>query len=148
MNQMVLFGRILYTAVFLFSVPGHFNESTIRYAASLGVPMAGLFVPLSGIIALLGAVSILVGYKAKEGAWLIVLFLAPVTLMIHKFWNIADPAAAALQQVHFMKNISMLGAAFLIAYFGSGPFSLESWTRRRSRDRHGTKMIDLTSKRW
>lgn len=148
MNLLVLFGRILYTAVFLISVPGHFSQNTIQYAASQGVPMAGVLVPLSGVIALLGAVSILIGYKAKEGAWLIILFLGPVTLMMHQFWNIADPALAAVQQVHFLKNLSMLGAAFLIAYFGSGPLSLEGRAKRRSRERHGTKMIDLTSKRW
>jgi putative oxidoreductase len=147
MNLMVLFGRIFYAAVFLISVPGLFSESTIRYAASQGVPAAEVFVPLAGIIELLGGVSILIGYRAKEGALLIVLFLAPVTLMLHKFWNIADPAAAALQQVHFLKNLSLLGAALLIAYFGSGPLSLENWTKRRSRERFGTKMIDLTSKR-
>ncbi len=147
MNQLVLFGRVLYTAVFLMSVPSHFAESTIEYAAGKGVPMAGLVVPLSGVIALLGGVGILIGYKAKEAAWLIVLFLTAVTLMIHDFWNIADPAAAALEQIHFMKNLSLLGAALLIAYFGSGPLSLDNWIKRRARERHGTKMIDLTSKR-
>ncbi len=147
MNLFILFGRIFYSAVFLISVPGFFSESTILYAAHQGVPMAEVFVPLSGIIALLGGAFILLGYRAKEGALLIVLFLAPVTLVAHKFWIITDPAAAALQQVQFMKNLSLLGAAVLIAYFGSGPFSLDDWTQRRSRDRHGAKMIDLTLKR-
>ncbi len=148
MGLMVLFGRVLYTAVFLISVPGHFTERAIQHAASQGVPAAGFLVPLLGIIALLGGLSILIGYKAKEGAWLAVLFLAPVTLMLYSFWSNADPAAAALQQDHFMKNLSLLGAALLIAYFGSGPMSLDSWMERRSRERRGAKMIDLTSKRW
>lgn len=147
MNVLVLFGRILYTAVFLVSVPGLFTETTIQYAANQGVPLAEVLVPVAGTVALLGGVSILTGYKAKAGAWLLVLFLAPVTLMLHKFWNIADPAAAALQQIHFMKNLSQLGAALLIAYFGSGPWSLDNWIKRRSRERRGTKMIDLTLKR-
>lgn len=148
MGFMVLLGRIFYTAVFLISVPGYFTESTIRQAAGQGVPSAGVLVPLAGVIALLGGLGILTGYKAKEGALLVIIFLAPATLMMHTFWDIADPAAAALQKIHFMKNLSMLGGAFLIAYFGSGPMSLESWMERRARERHGTKMIDLTSKRW
>lgn len=147
MNQQVLFGRILYAAVFLLSVPGHFTDGMIRFAASHGVPAAQVAVPLAGAIALLGGVSVLIGYKAKKGAWLLVLYLIPVTLMIHKFWNLADPAVAASQQIAFMKNLSLLGAALIVAYFGSGPMSLENWSNRRSRDRHGTKMIDLTSKR-
>jgi len=147
MNLLVLFGRLLYTAMFLVSVPGLFTESAIQYAANQGVPMAEVLVPLAGVIALLGGAGILIGYKAKKGAWLIIFFLAPVTLMLHKFWIIADPAAAALQQVHFMKNLSLLGAALLIAHFGSGPWSLDNWINRRYRERHGTKMIDLTLKR-
>jgi putative oxidoreductase len=147
MNQLVLFGRLLYTSVFLISVPGLFTESTIQYAASQGVPLAGVAVPLAGIIAFLGGVSILIGYKAKKGAWLIILFLLPTTLLMHKFWNIEDPAAAAFQQSQYLKNLSLMGAALLIAHFGSGPLSLDNWTNRRSRERHGTKMIDLTSKR-
>ncbi len=147
MNPIVLFGRILYTAVFLVSVPGLFSESTIQYAAALGVPMAEVLVPLAGAVALLGGVSLLTGYKAKKGAWLLVLFLAPVTLTLHRFWDFADPAMAALQQIHFLKNLSLLGAALLIAHFGSGPWSLDNWINRRYRERHGTKMIDLTLKR-
>lgn len=147
MNLPVLLGRILYAVVFLISVPGLFAENAIRSAANQGVPMAEVFVPLAGVIALLGGASILIGYKAKKGAWLIILFLAPVTLLLHDFWNVADPAAAALQQIQFLKNLSLLGAALLIAHFGSGPLSLDNWIDRRARWRHGTKMIDLTLKR-
>lgn len=148
MNQMVLFGRILYAAMFLVSVPGHFSDGMVLQAASQGVPLAGFLVPFWGVISLLGAVSIMLGYRAKEGAWLIIFFLAPVTLMTHTFWDISDPTTAALERIHFMKNLSLLGAAVLIAHFGSGPMSLENWIQRRSRERHGTKMIDLTSRRW
>jgi putative oxidoreductase len=147
MSLLVLIGRVLYTAMFLISVPTHFSQSSIQYAASQGVPMAGFSVPLAGIISLLGGVSILIGYKAKEGAWLIILYLLPVTLMIHNFWDITDPAAVAFQQIHFMKNLSLLGAALLIAYFGSGPMSLDGWAKRRFRARHGTAMFDLSWKR-
>jgi putative oxidoreductase len=125
MKYLVLLGRILYAAIFVMAAPGHFSAKTIAFSAGKGVPMASLAVPLSGVIAFLGGVSILLGYKAKFGAWLIVLFLVPVTIMIHNFWAISDPAQAQIQHVNFMKNLSMLGAAFLIAHFGSGPMSLD-----------------------
>jgi putative oxidoreductase len=79
---------------------------------------------LSGIIALLGGLSIALGYRARLGAWLLVLFLVPVTLMLHRFWGLSDPQAAGLQLAMFMKNVSMLGAALIIARVGSGPLSL------------------------
>jgi len=125
MRYMVLLGRIFYSTIFLMAAPGHFSEKTIGYAASHGVPLATIAVPLSGAIAFVGALSILLGYKARYGAWLVVLFLVPVTLSMHNFWAVADPAAAGMQKIMFMKNLSMLGAALMIAHFGSGPLSLD-----------------------
>ncbi len=125
MKYVVLAGRILYSAIFLISAPGHFTEKMILFAAGKGVPMAHLAVPLAGVISFLGALSVLLGYKAKVGAWLLVIFLVPVTLMIHNFWAISDPVQAQMQYINFMKNISMLGAALMIAHFGSGPLSVD-----------------------
>lgn len=125
MRYMVLLGRILYSAIFILSSFAHFSQQDVGYAASYGVPMPSVLVPLSGVIALLGGLSILLGYKARWGALLVIVFLIPVTLTMHRFWGVADPMAASLQQIMFMKNLSMLGAAFIIAYFGSGPLSIE-----------------------
>jgi putative oxidoreductase len=125
MNYLVLLGRIFYVAIFIMAAPGHFSAGTIGYAASQGVPLASIAVPVSGLIALAGGLSILLGYRAKWGAWLIVLFLVPVTVMMHNFWAMTDPNAAQIQQIMFMKNLSMLGAALMIAHFGSGPLSLD-----------------------
>lgn len=125
MKYVVLLGRILYVAIFVVSGPNHFTAGAIGYAASKGVPMASIVVPLSGIIAFVGALSILLGYKAKYGAWLIVVFLLPITFMIHNFWTYPDPMQAQMHMVNFMKNLSMLGAALMIAHFGSGPLSVD-----------------------
>ena len=120
-----LLGRILFSAIFIMSGPNHFKAETIGFAAAQGVPLASIAVPLSGIIALLGGLSIALGYRAKLGAWLIVLFLVPVTLMLHRFWGLSDPQATGLQLAMFMKNLSILGAALLITQVGSGPRSLK-----------------------
>lgn len=120
-----LLGRILFSLIFIFASYSHFYQQTIQYAAAQGVPLASFLVPLSGLMALLGGVSIFLGFKARYGAWLIILFLIPVTLIMHKFWGLTDPAQATMQHIHFMKNVSMLGGALLIAYFGSGPLSVD-----------------------
>src|SRR5215216_7998631 len=112
MKYIVLLGRILYSAMFLKSAPGHFTGQMLGYASSQGVPAASFLVPLSGILALLGGISIVLGFKAKWGAWLIVLFLIPVTFMMHAFWKETDPMQKQVQMAMFMKNISMLGGAF------------------------------------
>ena len=126
LDYVALLGRILYSSIFIFSMPGHFRAQYVGYAASQGVPLASLLVPLSGIIAGLGGLSIALGYRAKLGAWLIVLFLVPVTLTMHRFWGLSDQQAAQFQMAMFMKNVSMLGAALLITRVGSGPLSLRN----------------------
>jgi putative oxidoreductase len=126
----VALGRLLFAVIFVMAGANHFNKQTIGYAASQGVPLASIAVPLSGVLAIVGGLSILLGYRATLGAWLIVLFLIPVTLMMHKFWTVSDPMMAQIQMVMFMKNVSMLGGALLISHFGAGPFSLDA---RRSR---------------
>jgi putative oxidoreductase len=89
------------------------------------MPMASVVVPISGAIAILGGLSIALGYKARWGARLIILFLVPVTLTMHAFWKAGDSQAAKMQQTMFMKNVSMPGAALLITQIGSGPASLK-----------------------
>src|SRR5215467_885285 len=126
MRYVVLLGRILFSLMFVTASFGHFTAGTIGYAAAQGVPLASIAVPVSGVMALLGGLSVAFGYKAKLGAWLLVLFLVPVTTMIHRFWGLRDAQATMMQQIHFMKNLSMLGGALLISYFGSGPLSLDA----------------------
>jgi len=116
----------LFVLIFLMSGPRHFLNQTIAYAASQGVPMASIAVPFSGVLALAGGLSILLGYRARIGAWLIVLFLAAVTPMLHRFWGVTDPMMYQMQFIMFMKNVSMIGGALLITQLGSGPWSLDA----------------------
>jgi len=60
------------------------------------------------------------------GAWLIVVFLVPVTFTMHAFWAVQDPMMHQFQMAMFMKNIALLGAALLITQFGAGPVSLDA----------------------
>jgi putative oxidoreductase len=125
MNSIPLIGRILFSIIFIFAGFKHFSHDMIQNAANQNVPLPSLLVPLSGIMSLLGGLSILLGYKARYGAWLLILFLIPVTVMMHPFWKMTDPHAAMIQQIMFFKNLAILGGAFLIAYFGSGPLSID-----------------------
>jgi putative oxidoreductase len=125
-RYLVLAGRLLFAAISLVAPISHFTPQTIGYAAQQGVPAAGLLVPASGLLALAGALSIAFGYRARIGAWLIVAFLVPVTITMHNFWAVTDPMMYQMQFAMFMKNLSMLGGALLIAHFGAGPLSLDA----------------------
>lgn len=125
MKYLVLIGRILYAGIFLMAVTSHFKPDTIGWAASKGVPMPNFLVPASALIAFLGGLSIVAGYKARIGAWLIVIFLVPVTFWMHAFWKETDPMMMQMQMSNFMKNLSLLGAALMFTWFGAGPMSMD-----------------------
>ena len=131
MRYLVLLGRICFAAIFIFAAPGHFKAQEIAYAAQAGVPFASLAVPVAGLIALAGGLSVALGYRAKIGAWLLVLFLVPVTITMHNFWAVTDPMMAQIQMAMFMKNIGLMGGALLLTYFGAGPLSLDALTSHR-----------------
>lgn len=125
-RYLVPIGRVLFAAVFLLSTSGHFSSPMIQYAAAHGVPAANVLVPFAGALAFLGGLSVALGYRTRIGAWLLIAYLVPVTLVMHRYWSIPDPAAAAQERIEFLKNMSMLGGALVLAWFGGGPFSLDA----------------------
>ena len=133
MKYAVLAGRQLFSMIFMIASAEHFSPRTIEAAAAHGVPLPDLLVPLSGIIALLGGLSILFGFQTRIGAWLLVIFLVPVTAMMHNFWSASDPMTVQIERAMFMKNVTMLGGALVISYFGAGPLSLDALMSQQKR---------------
>jgi putative oxidoreductase len=126
MRYLVALGRLFFSLIFVVAGFGHFTHQEIAYAAAQGIPFAGVLVPVSGIMAIVGGLSILLGFHGKLGAWLLVLFLVPVTFTMHNFWAVKDPMMQQLQMAMFLKNISMLGSALFFTQIGTGPLSLDS----------------------
>jgi putative oxidoreductase len=124
MKYIVLLGRVLFSLIFFIKGLNHFYPNILKFATEMNVPKADILVPLSGGIAIVGALSILLGLKARWGAWLLVIFLVPVTLVMHRFWEFNDNYSAMMHEYCFWKNVSLIGAALMITYFGSGPLSL------------------------
>ena len=131
MRYVALAGRQLFSMLFIIASAGHFSPTTIELAARHGVPIPGVLVPLSGIIALTGGLSVLFGYQTRLGAWLLVIFLVPVTLMMHNFWAAPDAGTFQIERAMFLRNVTMLGGALIISYFGSGPLSLDAVIHRK-----------------
>jgi uncharacterized membrane protein YphA (DoxX/SURF4 family) len=55
------------------------------------------------------------GRLARIGALACAASLVPTTWAAHRFWEIDDPAEREKQQIHFMKNLSMLGGLLIAA---------------------------------
>src|SRR5206468_5676292 len=83
------------------------------------------------VFLIVGSVSVIVGYKARIGAALLLTFLVLSTYYFHAFWNLEGKAQQE-QMIQFMKNLSMMGAMLFIVANGSGPMSLDSWLTKRS----------------
>jgi putative oxidoreductase len=126
MRYLGAMGRLFYSLIFVVAGFGHFTHQEIAYAAAQGIPIAGVLLPASGIMAIVGGLSILLGFHGKLGAWLLVLFLVPVTFAMHNFWAVKDPMMQQIQMAMFLKNFSMLGSALFFTQMGTGPLSLDS----------------------
>ena len=117
--------RLFFSLIFILSGFNHFTSGSISYADSMGIPMADMLVPISGLVIIIGGFSILLGLHARFGALLLLIFLVPVTLTMHRFWAIEDPQAAQMQMIQFFKNLALIGGALLLYFYGAGPRSLD-----------------------
>ncbi|MBI2619123.1 MAG: DoxX family protein [Ignavibacteriales bacterium] len=131
MNYTVLVARILFSMVFIVNgLMGHFGslDAMAGYADMKGVPLPQVAVVITGIMIVLGGLSILLGVYVRVGALLLVFFLVPTALIIHNFWTLEDEMARMNDMAHFMKDLALAGAAFLIWYFerkaGTFPLSV------------------------
>lgn len=115
MEYLFLLGRVLYGGFFLFAGLGHFTglATMTPYAAAKGVPAPKPAVLGSGVILVFGGLSIVLGLRPDWGVGLLVVFLVPTTVTMHNFWADTDPAARQVNQVMFMKNAALLGAALI-----------------------------------
>jgi putative oxidoreductase len=112
-----LVGRILFTLIFFLSGVTHFTD--IEGYISLmheAIPFRTFWVLISGVVELAGATMILFNRAPRLGAWLIVLFLIPVTFTVHGYEMIAAETAdmRGIQMSFFLKGLAMTGGALLI----------------------------------
>jgi putative oxidoreductase len=125
MKFVVLLGRILFSLSFIAESFGHSPKETFAWAAQNGVPMASILVPIAWAFALIGGLSVLVGFKAKIGAWLLAVYTLCIIFVTTKMAMQNLEITGFILGLILVKNLSMLGATFIIAYFGSGPLSLD-----------------------
>ena len=114
-------GRVMFTLIFFLSGITHFTDLD-GYIALMPpqIPFRAFWVITSGVVELIGATMIALNIYPRLGAWLIVIFLVPVTIAVHGYAlvNAADEQMKAIQTSFFLKGITMAGAALLITQLG------------------------------
>jgi putative oxidoreductase len=133
-GPLAFFGRLLLGTIFFMAAVGnkipHFSD-VAKIMESAGVP-APQFLLVGAIVFLIaGSLSVIVGYKARIGAGLLLTFLVLATYYFHPFWKLEGQAQQE-QMIQFMKNLSMMGALLFIMANGAGPMSVDSRLSKRA----------------
>lgn len=72
---------------------------------------------------LIGSIMVLIGYYANVGAFLLLFYWLPFTMIVFSFWN--DPIEIRrLSSLQFMRNMAICGGLLLLVANGSGKYSV------------------------
>jgi putative oxidoreductase len=126
-NLSSMLGRVFIGTIFLMSAVGNKIPQfslTVGYMESKGVPMPGVMLVGAIVFLLAGSLSVIVGYKTRIGATLLLVFLILATYFFHNFWALEGEARQA-EMIHFMKNLSMAGAMLFLIGNGGGRWSID-----------------------
>ncbi len=125
----VFIGRILLVLIFLKSGIGKIEnfQGTAQYMASHGMPSTNFFLVGAIFFELVGSITIILGYFARFGTVLLLIFLIPTTLIFHNIF--VDPK----MMIQFMKNVSMFGGLLILLSYGPGRISLDYLLRGKKK---------------
>ena len=122
-----LLGRVMIATIFFMSAVGNkipnFND-VATYMASEGVPLPQIMLAGAILFLIAGSTSLIVGFKARSGAGLLLVFLVLATYFFHDFWNF-EGQEQQMQMIQFMKNLSLMGTMVFLIANGSGAMSLD-----------------------
>ena len=126
----VLIARLLLALMFLGAGIDKLTglEGTAGYIASVGLPMPTLLAAGAGVVEVLGALLLIVGWQARWAALALAGFTVLATFIFHAFWSLPRDQQM-MQQLMFMKNLSVIGGLLMVFAFGAGALSLD---RRRA----------------
>ncbi len=124
-----LLGRILLSGIFLMSAVGNKIPNfsgVVKYMSAEGIPFPQLMLVGAIVFLIAGSLSVTIGFKARWGAGLLLVFLILATYFFHDFWTVEDAQEKQQQIIAFMKNLSLMGAMLIIIANGSGQMSLDN----------------------
>jgi uncharacterized membrane protein YphA (DoxX/SURF4 family) len=137
MPAFITFGRILFAVLFIYSGATKLvgiQATTDFIAAKVAIPalvapytsqletMTGMSTPQMlalavGIFEVVAGLMIAVNFGARFFAILLIFFVAATTFYFHDFWN-QSPPDNAQTLMDALKNLSIIGALFIIAGYG------------------------------
>ena len=112
-----ILARLLLSAIFIDGAGNALRnpEPRARTVEWMNLPEPRRLVQLSSAGLLSSGVAIALGFREREAAALAAALLVPTTVGGHAFWRLEDEQARRMQRIHFMKNLTILGALLYIA---------------------------------
>jgi len=118
-----LAGRILISVIFLisgfFKVGGY--AQMVGYATAVHLPAPGVAIAAAAAVELACGLAILVGFKTRFAAWLLFLYVIPITYFFHNFWAVQGQE----QQIQMIKNMAIMGGLLVLSVNGAGAYSAD-----------------------
>jgi putative oxidoreductase len=144
MPALFTFGRVLFAVLFIYSgatklfaisatadfiaakvaIPALLAPYTSQLETMAGMPMPQLLAIGIGGFEILAGLMIAVNFLARFFAILMIFFVLAATFYFHDFWN-QSPPDNAKTLIEALKNLSIIGALFMIAGYGRGPRNSE-----------------------
>lgn len=129
---LLFLGRLCIAAIFLSAGINKFinYDATVAFMGTKGLTNIPLLLFLAAFTELIGGLSLVLGYKARWGALILMIFLAITTYVFHDFWNLQGEGRD-LQMIMFLKNLAIFGGLIYVLACGVGCLACDACHRHR-----------------
>jgi putative oxidoreductase len=126
-----LIARLLVTLEFLVALNGKIFgwSGQAAYMAGKGMSFVTPLLAAALAIEAVGSLFLIIGFRARAAAAVVFVYLGIVSFRLHAFWTLTGNSAAQ-NQVHFFKNLGMMGGLLMIAVYGAGAWSIDARAQR------------------
>jgi putative oxidoreductase len=122
----LLLGRLCIGSLYLMSGINHWRDLTLLTHFMTGLPgSVDVWAMLAATIEVASGAALVVGFRTREFALLLVLFNLFAAVIGHPYWSITDATARWGQFIHFWKDIGLVGGALFVLARGAGPLSID-----------------------
>jgi putative oxidoreductase len=123
----LLLGRVCIGSLYLMSGINHWRDLTLLTHFMAGLPgSVNVWAMLAATIEVAGGVALVLGFRTRDFALLLVLFNLCAAAIGHPYWSITDDATARWAQfIHFWKDIGLVGGTLFVLARGAGPLSFD-----------------------
>jgi len=121
----LLLARIFMASLFLWSGAEKLFDlhGAAGFAASRGVPFASALMPAAIALELLAGLALVLGWRVREAAIVLVVWMGVLGPWFHQFWN-APPQLWQMVIDDFFHHFVMIGGMIYVAVFGPGRIAL------------------------